>query len=1295
MNRFLLPRREGAALVLTLALLTLLTAIVLAFFMRITTDSRASRVFADTTTARGLGDSAVSVVMAQLREATTITNAAWASQPGMVRVYGGDARAPEKALAFYKLYSSHQLTVPASDLASYDPDAEIPTGATGWNHQPALWTDLNEPALVAEEDGSFAKRYPILDPGIAGKVEGFELRPDSADDSGRPGRMPARWLYVLRDGTLTAPDRSGRNGEEALWDAPKPGTAPPSRDNPIVGRVAFWADDDTSKVNVNTAAGFTAKDLGHYDRNSFAGSYWDQPRFSTVFDRGGVLDEDTGAFSEGEGGLAICQPLGHEYQRYPGHPATTSLGLVLGDAMKSESLYSLLPRIATGGSEGGTKRLLARTDDDLSIETGRLYASVDEFFFSSGRKGGRRQSATDASRVLDPSARDVITPAWVDRMRFFLTAHNRAPELNLWGRPRVTIWPVWADAKLRTPADNLITFCSTLGPATDPRLFLPQRQDPYSSTVDAQLPRNAVLYDYLRQLTTRAIPGYGKDTFTDKFGATDRDQILTEIFDYIRSANLRDSSQDQDLAAQADRDKYKFALRGVVVPLIFQRDGKETMGFGRFPSVSEVSLVFYHAGYVGNDGQTYLDPRLKNQRGVKANLLRAFVVLELLNPMQGYAPTRAFGAPEAQNQGHVIVHEITGLDAFRITTSEATSPLGFPATAKNSNRWASAAAPQGRNFGGYEGFMHRLREKDSETPGQPNFYPFQTVTPIRVPVGDKTFGFSGGKLTLRTLFGTSPIQTLKLEFPAGTFPAPTDDIWAHPGGFTHPKATLTDVKSLPRRIAWAMQPSLSPWNVAAGGDGLDYAGRWKQILQPGDTIRSLVAGVKSDPRTAAITRDASPFVPHPLYQSSTERHAQTLRTATGPIYLAGKDTNGRAYTTEFGTLTKLPPGHDYDLDRSPDLPATVEGVVRGDGQPGDWDTGLGNMSDGPYCGKPDEGNLAWRVFNDNQGAFNYVHPYYTWKFEDALDTFFSPNRQMTSPVLFGSLLAGKTRDWETLCFSPNPAGDGHRGNAINPRDHLLLDFFHMPIVEPYAISEPFSTAGKVNLNTRLAPFPWIRRTTALRAVLHGSRVTAVPAEDVEIYKDNANQKPLTKNYRYPVERDETIKGLDQVFDEYRTRGPDFGFYKSASDICERYLYPEGTTNVGPVKFQPGEQAIKNFWKRNTLTGDNVRERPYSDLVPRLTTKSNSYTVHLRTQVLRSPPASTDAEARVWRERPESITSEYRGESSIERYIDPADRRFDRTHPITREKGDYLDVDKQSLEPAYRFRVVSAKRFAPK
>ncbi len=37
----------------------------------------------------------------------------------------------------------------------------------------------------------------------------------------------------------------------------------------------------------------------------------------------------------------------------------------------------------------------------------------------------------------------------------------------------------------------------------------------------------------------------------------------------------------------------------------------------------------------------------------------------------------------------------------------------------------------------------------------------------------------------------------------------------------------------------------------------------------------------------------------------------------------------------------------------------------------------------------------------------------------------------------------------------------------------MMDLFNMPTVEPYAISEPFSTAGKVNMNYQILPYTYI------------------------------------------------------------------------------------------------------------------------------------------------------------------------------------------------------------------------------
>jgi hypothetical protein len=140
---------------------------------------------------------------------------------------------------------------------------------------------------------------------------------------------------------------------------------------------------------------------------------------------------------------------------------------------------------------------------------------------------------------------------------------------------------------------------------------------------------------------------------------------------------------------------------------------------------------------------------------------------------------------------------------------------------------------------------------------------------------------------------------------------------------------------------------------------------------------------------------------------------------------------------------------------------------RSDGQLTDFDTGIGSFSPTAHLsGRPTK--AVGEYWQDIWGVWPYVEPYFTtWVYDPPLDTYFSPNRQVPGPVMSGSLPAPQEdwskSGWKTLLFCPNPAGAGHPG-AQSPPDHLLLDLFDMPVVESYAISEPFSTAGKVNLN---------------------------------------------------------------------------------------------------------------------------------------------------------------------------------------------------------------------------------------
>ena len=69
--------------------------------------------------------------------------------------------------------------------------------------------------------------------------------------------MPVKWIYVLRDGQMTAPT-SGDASKVSFS-----GSVVPTQSNPIVGRIAFWADDETCKLNINTAS---------------EGIYWDAPK---------------------------------------------------------------------------------------------------------------------------------------------------------------------------------------------------------------------------------------------------------------------------------------------------------------------------------------------------------------------------------------------------------------------------------------------------------------------------------------------------------------------------------------------------------------------------------------------------------------------------------------------------------------------------------------------------------------------------------------------------------------------------------------------------------------------------------------------------------------------------------------------------------------------------------------------------------------------------------------------------------------------------------------------------------
>jgi hypothetical protein len=86
------------------------------------------------------------------------------------------------------------------------------------------------------------------------------------------------------------------------------------------------------------------------------------------------------------------------------------------------------------------------------------------------------------------------------------------------------------------------------------------------------------------------------------------------------------------------------------------------------------------------------------------------------------------------------------------------------------------------------------------------------------------------------------------------------------------------------------------------------------------------------------------------------------------------------------------------------------------------------------------------------------------------------------------------------------------------------------------------------------------------------------------------------------------------------------------------------------------------------------------LYPRITSRSNTFTVHYRVQVL---TAKMEDPCR-WIEHPDRIARDTRGAATIERYIDPEDPRL----------PDFATNPAATLDAFYKFRTVRTERFAP-
>jgi len=1381
---------DGMALLMVLSVLLLVSVLIVGFFLTTSAELKSSQSYASGTSVRQLADSATQLVIAQIGDATQGKTEdgdllAWASQPGMIRTYDQEG----DPFKYFKLYSSDTLILKDADAGEFDPADELPPKE--WDTMRGLFVDLNRPIIRDNR-----VHFPIIDPRASAAppaqgVEGFSYRADqvngvvtpsgTADEQRLP--MPVRWLYVLQNGKLATPVSS--SGGVVSFDDSVPENVP-SRENPIVGRIAFWTDDESSKINVNTAS---------------EGTFWDRPWANNTTEQN----------------FATAIPARNEFQRFPGHPAKTSLSGVFGGILPSPSpvwyagitsaqmeanqdrlaaYYELAPRIGDGGTRGGTvtqKNQSGATNSafkPIPAVGDRLYASVDEFLFSPAYA-----TAPGNETIREPNHAG-IDNAFLEKTRFFLTAHSRAPEINLFGRPRMTLWPLQNDPQMRNAKDRLIAFCSEIG--AKPYYF--QRYNTYSAANPAAassqsatldwtgVPRNQELYSYLRRLTGEKVPGFG-GSFATKYPDT-RDQILTGMFDQIRSGV---NAYSTALApAYSYAPPYLESGAGQVVPLRppAGTPGANTHGYGRFVTVVGAAIVFHrnNAAYFSKDSaeNVVVDPDLitpENPNGIviqPAARVGATLILNPFTASPGFPPW----SPHVQ-------YVITGLDRFTINGEN----LGFPAVLKNTVNSRIEYSGQA-NTGPFFGILANFRynggaagdiNKTAGTADPVTQYPFTIAPQAGVTLADHATSFDfntdsaqGHTITITIYSGSdtalaNPIQSIDMTFPpAQKLPVPT----LHPteaeslpttipvsryfdrfGEGTNPTQTLNKPWRQ-RMIQFYPIPSTKPpyanayeelgndpdgnpvvyWvrdvargveataSGAAQGDYRAYAAlnhvpatffapcagydELESGRQRYTNVQSLWDAGMDGGGTGGFGYDASVpggYYPHfPMNQggSSNERGGQLTTSFSTGVLIERNQLAAYGGVSGRGSNTG---DREYRGSARPAVPSGLQGAFLDTAKtvPGDWDNLTGLLGDGPFINKPDEGNSetvsdttsrtnidVYLGGKDIGGGYFSTGVSLTREYQTESGETFSPNRQIASAVAFGSLPTGidpadatKISPWKTLLFSPNPPGKSAHPGAASPPDHLFLDLFTMPIVEPYAISEPFSTAGRINMNYQILPFSYIRRSTGVRAVLKATRLMAIPQSVSTVtsagnsYKDGL-RSPF--EFRYDVNAEET----DGTLAGFEERFSDGDLFRSASEIATLFLVPKPAAPLSTgMKYPPGStapasyQATADWWDNFRLTGDNTRESPYSDLYARLTTKSNIYTVHYKVQSLKKSNATPAAQ---WVEGRDNVSAEARGSVTIERYIDIADP----------DLPDFAADSTPSAEEFYRFRTIRSTVFNP-
>jgi uncharacterized protein (TIGR02600 family) len=1135
-----------------------------------------------------------------------------------------------------------------------------------WSGLPGTWVDLNEPIRARSGRPS----YPIADPTRLNLTDGYALRQTPPGASAlQPLPLPVCWFYVLKDGSMVVPQSEDADGAHF-------NPAQVTASNPIAGRIAFWTDDESCKLNLNTAS---------------TPLPWDRPAANTLTER---------AYAE-------ISPVAAQNYADSSHPAFTSLTPVLkhfsaghqdriqwpptdaADPFSAASQALWRNHLGCYQSISPTGAWMSDTSSWLN-QNNRRYPTVNEFFFATNRQ---QNGATTGFAMMRQD---------LEQTHFLLTTHSASPELNPFGQPKIPLWMLPQEPLPRTVTEQRIHSLSSIT-ATQPLAF--QRASIWSDAANQgssqsptadwdDVPRNRQLYAWLQSQTNQPMPGVGA-SFASKYGTRSRDQTLLSMLDMLRWATPATQALPPSTAVNHHS----------AVPLQLTRSegSADLRGFGRFPTITEVAIVFAFTDVERVNGL----PLDANGDGIcdRATKLRAFMVINPCIVASGPPAVSASWSVRIRRLQHFTIGQGVGLllPGGNVRNRCAVSNL-------------SALQGSGRAWGGGHGSYACFASQFLQPDGTPKLigrrddpardFPFISNNDVRLPTGSGAPGsslrFSGGAVIVDMMepnaSQTSPrpndsIHSVEVLFPDRAIPMP--------------RLLVEDFVAGPRVITQRFTPTNTQGELRL------------PIIQRGDIVRSMVLNAQgptgADTRLLAAQRDvflsedssSEPhFITHPDYSpagvplSEAPPQAQSLRDAA---YLSTGQYGGPMLQPTVTASGQLLPGVTFARQATPNAPVTLHGAMQiaaghdAGGRLGDWESGMGILEDG--------------------ASVNRFHSFTSSSFSRSgaiVDDARPP--PLTTAVAFGALPSGvygdahntTPRPWQTLLFCPNPAGrtssssesgrfdsshQDHPGFAT-PRDHLWLEFFWQPVTAPRPLSSEFATQGKVNLNFQIQPWTWLRRSTAIHGALHGVRLTALPTAALTSTAENAkghlDGSPLDVQFRYRIDPDKTLAAFEARFDAG-------DLFRTASEVCDMFLVPsriighnydsDSSTPRDPTNLSASDMTT--WWNGEQThltdafeaTGDNLREAPYSQIYPRVCTQSNVFKLHYRVQSIqkaRSVPEDTFDSTR------DRISADRRGSHLIERRYKPSATPRD---PVT-------EADAPSLHTQQEFRSILHETFSP-